>query len=408
MNPIIRVANISKVYPLYDRPTDRVKEALHPFRKKYHRDFFALRDISMSVGKGECVGLIGMNGSGKSTLLQVIAGVVTPTAGHCTVQGRISALLELGAGFNPEYSGIENARFQCSLNGFANAEIPKILEEIQAFADIGDFVYQPVKTYSSGMYVRLAFATAISLDPDILIVDEALAVGDIYFQTKCLSKIREFREQGKTLFFVSHDAAAVKSLCDRAFLLHHGQLIDEGMPDDVFNHYNNLISVKADGIKPQSVEEMRKRYGTGRVEIQSVRLRNETGLITDTVTTGEKVNLEIKFKANETVQSPTIGFSIRDRMGIEMYGINNFKLDIDFGAVNAGETYIVRYAIDLRLGHNTYTVSVAAHPEDNHVVECFDWLNDACVFRVVPSPKFPFVGSCLLDTSVSCERAALH
>jgi ABC-type polysaccharide/polyol phosphate transport system ATPase subunit len=404
MANVIETRGVTKVYPLYSHPSDRLKEALSLSRKKYHKEFYALRDVSIDVEQGSCVGLIGMNGSGKSTLLQVIAGVVSATRGDVKVHGRISALLELGAGFNPEYSGIENIKFQCALMGIPNEQVPEVIEKVRAFADIGDFVFQPVKSYSSGMYVRLAFATAINFDPDILIVDEALAVGDIYFQTKCMTRIRQLREQGKTLLFVSHDAAAVKSLCDKAYLLHQGQVIDHGAPDAVFNHYNNLIAAKAEDAMMRSAAQMRQRYGTGKILIGQVRLKNQAGIYTDTVSTGEHVSLEIAFKAHAEIQSPTIGISIRDRLGIEIYGINNHNLGIDFGSVKAGEEYVVTYDIDLRLGQNTYSIAISAHPEDTHVIECFDWVNDACIFRVVPSPQHKFVGACLLQTGVRCDR----
>jgi lipopolysaccharide transport system ATP-binding protein len=389
------------MYPLYDRSSDRLKEALNPLRRKYHREFHALRNVSISVGKGECVGLIGMNGSGKSTLLQIIAGVVTPTSGHYTLKGRLSALLELGAGFNPEYSGVENARFQCALMGIAQKKVPQLLEEIINFADIGDFIYQPVKTFSSGMYVRLAFATAIAVQPDILIVDEALAVGDMYFQTKCLAKIRELRDSGRTLLFVSHDPGAVKSLCDRAYLLHKGEVLDSGSPDQVFNLYNSLIAVKSESEIQGKTQELRKRYGTGKIEIQQVRMKTKNGY-ENIAFTGDKIALEIVFTAHEDVVNPTIGISIRDRAGIEMFGTNNFVLSTDFGLVRRNQRYVVSYDLDLQLGPNQYTVAVAAHPFDNHVIDCFDWINDALVFRVLPSDSLRFSGSCRFETTVDC------
>jgi lipopolysaccharide transport system ATP-binding protein len=346
-----------------------------------------------------------MNGSGKSTLLQIIARVVTPTHGSVNVAGRLSALLELGAGFNPEYTGLENIRFQCALMGVDPKDHLDIMERIRDFADIGEFIFQPVKSYSSGMYVRLAFASAISFDPDILIVDEALAVGDMYFQTKCMTRIRRLREQGKTLLFVSHDAAAVKSLCDTAYLLHEGSVIDQGSPDQVFNHYNNLIAAKTDALMSRTAEQMRHRYGTGKILIETCRIENQAGVITDTVTTGETTKIHIRFRANQTVSSPTIGISIRDRLGIEIFGINNHNLGADFGEIPANSEWCVTYTVQMNLGRNTYSIAVSAHPEDTHLIECYDWINDACVFRVVPSPQFKFVGACLLQSEVNIEKS---
>jgi lipopolysaccharide transport system ATP-binding protein len=400
MDQVIKVENVSKVYPLYDRPYDRVREALSWNRRKYHKDFYALKNVNIEVNRGSCVGIIGMNGSGKSTLLQLIAGVVIPTTGHISVSGKVSALLELGAGFNPEYNGIENIKFQCALMSVPSQDVPDVIREVEAFAEIGDFIYQPVKSYSSGMYVRLAFATAINVNPDILIVDEALAVGDIYFQTKCLNKIRRFREENKTLLFVSHDAAAVKSLCDHAYLLHKGELLDSGTPDKVFDHYNNLIAVKEGQESFRNPLEMRQRYGSGKVKITSVRIKNAAGVFTDTITTAEKISIEIRIKVNASVPSPTIGLSIRDRLGIEIYGINNHNLGIDFGAANSGEEWLVCYDIPMKLGPNTYNIAVSAHPEDTHIIDCYDWWNEACIFRIVPSPHHKFVGCALLDAEV--------
>lgn len=404
MDIVVDAKEITKIYPLYDQSSDRLKEALHPFRRKYHREFFALRNVHIKIARGECVGLIGMNGSGKSTLLQIIAGVVSPTQGQCIRRGRISALLELGAGFNPLYSGIENAKFQCSLQGIPAKKIPRLLEEILDFADIGEFAGQAVKTYSSGMYVRLAFASAIAVDPDILIVDEALAVGDMYFQTKCLAKIREFRESGKTLIFVSHDAGAVKSLCDKAYLLHHGEVLDEGSPEQVFNLYNNLIAVKTESFGQINPIEMRQRYGTGKIKIQSARLRNKQGY-TDRIDTGETATLEIHFSAHEDIVSPTIGISIRDRVGIEVFGTNNYNLGVNFGTVLNGKSYVVSYTLDLKLAPDSYSVAIAAHPEDNHVIECYDWLNNALNFRVIASKELSFTGICSMETEAFCEMA---
>ena len=400
MSTVIKSTQLSKVYNLYNAPVDRLKEALNPFGKKYHREFYALNHVNIDIKRGECVGLIGMNGSGKSTLLQIIAGVVTPTSGTMSVNGRISALLELGAGFNPDFTGMDNIRFQCALMEIPQEEHEEVIRQVCAFAEIGDFVHQPVRSYSSGMYVRLAFAVAINVNPDILIVDEALAVGDIYFQTKCLAKIREFREEGKTMLFVSHDAGAVKSLCDRAYLLHRGKVEDEGAPDQVFNHYNNLISLNNPN-HSASAESLRKRSGNGKILIQSVRMKNESGIYTDTFTTAEKTTLEIEIESFADVQSPTVGISIRDRLGNEMYGINNFLLGVDFGMLESGSRATIRYEIPLRLGKNAYNIAVSAHTSDNHLGECFDWLNDACIFAIIPSPEHKFVGSTLLDARVS-------
>ena len=238
-NIAIKVENLSKVYKLYDNPIDRMKEALHLRGKKYHKDFYALNDVSFEIKKGETVGIIGKNGSGKSTLLKIITGVLTPTSGNVTVNGKVSALLELGAGFNPEYTGIENIYFQGNLMGYTREQMDTRVDAILAFADIGDFVYQPVKMYSSGMFARLAFAVAINVEPDILIVDEALSVGDMVFQAKCSAKMRMMVESGVTVLFVSHSLAQVKQICNKAIYLRLGSIVDYGDALKVCDRYQN-------------------------------------------------------------------------------------------------------------------------------------------------------------------------
>lgn len=403
MDILIRTDKVTKIYPLYEHPADRVKEALHPLRRKYHKNFYALKNIDMNIQRSECVGLIGMNGSGKSTLLQLIAGVVSPSSGTCSVTGRISALLELGAGFNPELTGLENVRFQCTLMGIHQDQIESVLDKIFSFADIGQFIHQAVKTYSSGMYVRLAFAAAVAVDPDILIVDEALAVGDMYFQSKCIAKIKEFREAGKTLIFVSHDAALVKNLCNRAYLLHQGQVLHEGHADSVFHEYNHLIAAKTKNIPRHDKPSHSKKTAKSCLQILSQRLKNEAGIYTDTIITDEKVTLEVEFKSDEDLLDPVIGFSIRDRMGIEVFGTNNVNVGSDFGHIQAHKIYRAQFQIKLRLGQNTYSIATKAFTSQHHDGELASTLNELLVFRVVPSPKIRFVGSCLLDASVTCK-----
>ena len=236
----IEIKNLSKMYRLYNKPSDRLKDSLGFGKKKRYREHYALRDVSFDVREGECVGIIGTNGSGKSTILKIITGVLAPTAGEVSVHGRISALLELGAGFNPEYSGLENVYLNGIMLGFSQNEINERLDEILSFADIGDFIHQPVKTYSSGMFVRLAFAVAINIDPEILVVDEALSVGDVFFQAKCYHKFEEFKKQGKTILFVSHDLGSVSKYCDRVILLNQGEKLDEGSPKAMVDMYTRI------------------------------------------------------------------------------------------------------------------------------------------------------------------------
>ncbi len=237
----IRVKSLTKIYHLYDSPKDRLKEALNPFGKKYHHDFYALKDVSFEIKKGETVGIIGRNGAGKSTLLKIITGVLTPTSGEVHVNGKIASLLELGAGFNPEMTGLENIYLNGTIMGFTKEEMDKKVDDIIAFADIGDFIYQPAKMYSSGMYARLAFAVSINVEPDILIVDEALSVGDIKFQLKCVNKFNELQKKGVTILFVSHDIFLVRSFCNKAIWIADGQLKEEGDITEVTAHYNEYM-----------------------------------------------------------------------------------------------------------------------------------------------------------------------
>lgn len=399
---VIDVQNVTKIYKLYDSPKARLLEALNPFRKKYHRDFYALKDVSFQIHQGGSVGIVGMNGSGKSTLLQLITGVLNPTVGIVRTQGKISALLELGSGFNPEFTGLENVYFQCSILGFTKAEVDAKLSHILAFADIGDFIHQPVKTYSSGMYVRLAFSVAINVEPDILIIDEALAVGDMAFQTKCLRKIKEFKNQGKTLLFVSHDPGAVKTLCDRAILLHKGKVVDDGSPDKVFDYYNSLLAMK-EGEDEKSIAESKEvdrvRSGSRKITIESVRIINSSGYEADTFVSGEVVSIEMRVQANEDVTDPVFGILIRDRLGNDIFGVNNSKLNIPVGETKNGESYSVRYTAQLDLGEGLYNLTVATHVGETHIDDNFDWINEVLVFRVVRSPEYDFVGCSRLGVS---------
>ena len=250
----IKVDNVTKIYKLYDKPIDRLKEMLDFRKKSYHSDHYALRDISFEVKKGESVGIIGTNGSGKSTILKIITGVLNPTTGNVEVKGRISALLELGAGFNMEYTGIENIYLNGTMMGYSKKDIDERLKEIVNFADIGEFINQPVKTYSSGMFVRLAFAVAINIDPEILIVDEALSVGDVFFQAKCYKKFQEFRKAGKTIIFVSHDLSSISKYCDKAILLNKGIFIEEGKPNNVIDTYKKILVHQFDTRKAEEVK----------------------------------------------------------------------------------------------------------------------------------------------------------
>ncbi|NQT57504.1 MAG: ABC transporter ATP-binding protein [Bacteroidetes bacterium] len=403
----IIVNELSKIYKLYKNNHHRLKEAFHPLKKSYHEDFYALKDISFNILAGTTTGFIGQNGSGKSTLLKVLTGIIQPSSGTIHVNGKVSALLELGTGFNPELTGLENVFFNGTILGFTKKEIQEKLESIIDFAEIGDFIHQPVKLYSSGMFVRLAFSTAINVDPDILIVDEALAVGDSYFQVKCMNRMKQFKDEGKTILFVSHDPGAVKTLCDKTYLLEEGKIIDSGAPDKVFDYYNSLISLKKRDRLSLDKDKLRKRTGNRKIEIIDVKIRNKDDIATDTFVSGEAVKIVIQAKANERIENPTFGFSIRDRLGTDVFGINNFLLEKEFGVFKKDHIYTVTYSLDLNIGTNIYSLSVSAHTLSTHIQENFDWINDYKIFKVIPNHDFSFIGFSKLYSSVLVEDTSI-
>ena len=345
---VIQVKNL-KMYKLYDKPSDRLKDALGLSRKKKYREHYALHDISFDVNEGECVGIIGVNGSGKSTILKIITGVLSPTAGTVDVDGRISALLELGAGFNGEYTGLENVYLNGTMIGFSKEEIDRRLDDILAFADIGDFINQPVKTYSSGMFVRLAFAVAINIDPEILIVDEALSVGDVFFQSKCFHKFEEFKAEGRTILIVSHDLSSIAKYCDRVLLLDRGNLLDQGSPKAMVDMYKQLLvhqnpirqqenaasPAQAEGKKTGDASQDNSswkqnlslnpnmlEYGNMQAEIIDFAVIDETGKITSIIEKGTAFDVRVKVHFNNRIQDPIVAFQFKNIQGTEICGTN--------------------------------------------------------------------------------------
>jgi lipopolysaccharide transport system ATP-binding protein len=400
----IEVQRLTKLYRLYASPKDRLKEMWSIRGEKYHHEFYALNDISFQVGKGETVGIIGQNGSGKSTLLQIICGVLQPTGGSVLVNGSIAALLELGSGFNPEFTGRENVYLNGALLGFNRKEMDQRFSDIETFAEIGEFISQPVKTYSSGMLVRLAFSVAINVNPDVLIVDEALSVGDAYFQHKCFARIREFQRAGATLLFVSHDPGAVKTLCDRAILLDQGNVIRDGTPDQVLDYYNALIAKREKDLEIFQAETSQGRVvtrsGNHQARIDCVELVNHEGKPTRAFQVGEEARIicQVSFKID--VDSPTLGFLIRDRLGNDVFGTNSFYVNPIKRMVRNGEHLQVIFTLPLNIGLGSYSLTVAIHTHDTHVAENFDWWDQALMFQIVPGPNNHFVGTAYLPVSV--------
>ena len=415
-NVVVKVENLSKVYKLYNDPVDRLKEALNPFRKKYHHDFYALKDISFEVKKGETIGIIGKNGSGKSTLLKILTGVLTPSAGNYYVNGKISSLLELGAGFNPELSGLENVYFNGAILGYTREEMDSRLDAILEFADIGEFINQPVKMYSSGMAVRLAFAVAISVDPDVLIVDEALAVGDIRFQQKCFRKFREFQEKGKTILLVTHDLGAVYNYCTRAIWLSDGGIIEDGLPEEVCKNYTVFMSYGA-GKQVENVSDKKmlrggfdlenketigfeevsncSSFGSGGAGIEGISLCSEaTGQKIKTFKGGNIVNLYVRIRINEEISAPIVGFLLKDRYGNEILGFNSYVVEADLGSFKAGETVIVKFQFEfpfLKNGDYSVSVAIAEGTQSDHVQH--HWVHDAYVVKIINDSSIAQLGA---------------
>jgi ABC-type polysaccharide/polyol phosphate transport system ATPase subunit len=440
MSTALRVEGVAKQYRIYDHPSDRLKETLTRGWLKRHREFWALREISFEIERGTTVGIVGPNGSGKSTLLQIITGTLAPTHGDVQVEGRVAALLELGAGFNPEFTGLENVYMNAALMGFSRADTNARLERIERFAEIGDFLHQPVKTYSSGMYVRLAFAIAVNTDPEILVVDEALSVGDTIFQHRCVRRIKEMQEAGATILFVSHEPTLVRALCSRAILLSAGRMIADGTPMEVLNRYQRVIMAReeayadtsgaasgaeeggrreqdragevaldgsaeaAAGARQQQPLQYSYRHGNKRAEVIGAELVDAaTGRAAELVETGDAVAVRLRVLFHEDVAEPVCGFMIRNRHGINVYGTNTEQRGQPIGAVARGEIIEAVFAFDCWLGQEHYFVSVAAHTPDG---EAFDWLDGAIFFRV--SCAVEMEGIANLNASVRTRRVGVE
>ena len=392
MENAITVKDVTKIYKLYDKPIDRLKEALNPFHKEYHKKFYALNNLSFEVKKGETVGIIGTNGSGKSTILKIITGVLTPTTGEVEVNGVISALLELGAGFNMDYTGIENIYMNGTMMGFSKKEMDAKLQEILDFADIGDFVYQPVKTYSSGMFVRLAFALAINVEPEILIVDEALSVGDVFFQSKCYRRMEEIRQKGTTILMVTHDMGSIIKYCDKVVLLNKGNFVAEGAPGHMVDLYKKILAGQMEGLEAAkdvdsdfsgetaekeqkektyqlphgklmkdslTINSNRTEYGDGRAEIYDLGLFDQRGNLTNLLLKGEEFTIKEKIRFAAPIQSPIFTYTIKDKKGTDLTGTNTMFEGTDIKPVKAGDEYEVSCTQKMTLQGGEYLLSMS-------------------------------------------------
>jgi lipopolysaccharide transport system ATP-binding protein len=437
----ISLKDVSKCFLRYNRPIDRLKEVLFP-GKKGSDEFWALRDINLEIPKGQTVGIVGRNGSGKSTMLQIIAGTLTPTTGEVSVKGRVSALLELGSGFNPEFTGTQNVFFNGRLLGLTQKEIEDKYDDIASFADIGDFIEQPVKTYSSGMFVRLAFAVAVNVDPEILIVDEALAVGDVVFQHRCMRRMRALMDSGVTTLFVSHDSGAIKTLCNSAVMIHDGKIYTTGLPNKVIIDYlklvtdlelglsqqiqseykskqtqiedlenqskaavNDALSINSDNFVPKIV-----RRGSGKARIEEVKLlnhlREDCG---DSPIFGfnEEIFLEIILKVYEPLKSCIVGFFVCDKNGNEIIGSNTFEENIPIGKLEVGDELKIEFKFKVPLKATSYSVTVAG--SETYEALTFDWIDNAIVFQVLPSDTGKRVFSLVdLPMEVAVKKVSEH
>ena len=381
--------NLGKAYRRYKHPRDRLLEMTIPWIGTRHETIWVLRNVDLAVREGESLGIIGHNGAGKSTLLKLATGTAKPTEGSVDANGRIAAILELGMAFHPEFTGRQNAAISGQLMGLSPHELDAAMPDIEAFAEIGSYFNQPLRVYSSGMQVRLAFSIATAVRPDVLIVDEALSVGDAYFQHKCTARIRRFRDQGTTMLLVSHDPTAIKTLCDRAVLLDHGTVIRDGSPDHVLDYYNAIIAKREAEYRIRGAEESRGgqrsiRSGDGRATIESVDLVDEQGNSTRAVRSNAQARLRIEFAAHSNLPSVTVGFLIRDRLGNDVFGTNTHHLATPVTAVEGGGRFACEFQIErLSLGSGHYSISVALHEADSHLVNNHDWWEHALAFEVL-------------------------
>ena len=403
----LHVRDLGKAYKRYPRKRGRLLEWLGAAPQ--HELRWAVRNVTFDVQPGESVGLVGANGAGKSTLLKLITGTTVPTEGRVEATGAIAALLELGIGFHPEYTGRQNAFMAGSLRGLDAAAMEQLMPEVERFAEIGDYLDQPLRTYSSGMQVRLAFSVATAVRPDILIVDEALSVGDAYFAHKSFDRIRQFREQGTTLLFVSHDPGAVKTLCDRALLMDAGHVVRDGEPDAILDYYNALIATREAETHIRQAESesggATTRSGTGEARITKVELLAD-GRPARALRWGERATIRVEIAVERDLPELTAGILLRDRKGNDVFGTNTFHCDAPRNALRAGDRPVVEFAIDeLQLGVGTFSLTVALHARDSHLGSNFDWWDRALVFQVVPGHGAPSVGVCRLPLHVSWSTA---
>ncbi len=391
----VTIAGLGKAYRQYKHPSGRLLEWLGA--GSHHTERWILRNLNLNISAGESVGLIGRNGAGKSTLLKLVTGVSIPTEGSVALNGRVASLLELGLGFHPEFTGRQNVYMQGSLQGWSREQIDSLMSAIIEFAEIGDYFDRPVRIYSSGMQVRLAFSIATAVSPDILIVDEALAVGDAYFQHKCFNRIRDYRAAGTTLLFVSHDPGAVKTLCDRAVLIDGGRFVLDGKPADVLDYYNALISGEAiDSAIREGMPDSDSgtRSGNGAVRIVQADILS-AGKSMRAIVAGEAISIQLRVQAHRHLKDFTVGLLIKDRLGNDVFGTNTHHMFEALGPIAPGECKDICFEFpSLAMGPGHYSITLAAHASADHLAGNYDWWERALVFQVMPAKGVHTIGIC--------------
>lgn len=391
----ISVSNLGKAYKQYPNRWSRLAEWVSPGHRPRHTVKWVMRDVTFTVNAGESVGIIGINGAGKSTLLKMVTGTTQPTTGSVHISGRVAALLELGMGFHPDFTGRQNSFMAGQLLGYSVEEIARLMPEIEAFAEIGDYIDQPIRVYSSGMQMRLAFSVATAHRPDILIVDEALSVGDTYFQHKSFERIRDFRKQGSTLLIVSHDKSAIQAICDRAILLDAGRLAMEGEPEAVMDYYNAMLADHQNQAIEQIFTEDGKIQtisGTGEATFADIALVNSEGMQLEIVRVGQPVSLQVIVTCNTKVEDLVVGYMIKDRLGQTVFGTNTYHNNCNVSPLLDNETIVFNFDFEANLGPGTYSVTVALHSDDTHIAKNYEWRDRAIVFNVINTEKDEFVG----------------
>jgi len=400
------VSNLNKAFKRYPSKWARLLEWITPFKIIKHQKKWVLKDINFKIFPGEAVGIIGINGSGKSTLLKIITGTMKPSSGQVSINGSVSALLELGIGFHPDFTGTENVYMAGQLLGFTAEELDHLLPEIVHFAEIEDYIDQPVRFYSSGMQMRLAFSVATAIRPDVLIVDEALSVGDAYFQHKCFDRIRQFKKAGTTILIVSHDKLAVQSICDRAILLNNGSILKEGNPEEVMDFYNALIaSNDHSSIRQELIgsNKIKTSSGSGETEIIDVGIFDKNNIQLDLVKLNQEICLRIKFTLYKNIPELVLGYLIKDKHGMPIFGTNTYHLNQIIFKTQSGDIYEFEFRFFANLGPGTYSISLSIHSSENHISENFIWLDGALLFTMANYDSY-FEGVTWLPPTVSLKK----